>query len=190
MRSYMRMGIAMGQRHYAQVARLRIETAIIEFDADPDDVEGAQKIAEEKAKRLPQSSWQLEPFNADDQAPFALSIVDETEFEEAKELDPMGTVDPYEMADVIDEIRFVLLSGNLDTAEGEIIGQPWLATDPPNLLISDIARDWIDKLEALGLTDLSDRLDELREGEQPMPSDLVRFGAAKKMKKPPPSSDD
>jgi hypothetical protein len=102
----------------------------------------------------------------------------------------MGTVDPYEMADVIDEMRFVLLSGNLDAAEGEIICQPWLAADPPNLLISDIARDWIDKLDALGLTELSDRLDELREGGQPMASDLVRFGVAKKRKKPPPSSDD
>jgi hypothetical protein len=38
-------GEDMRQRHYAQVARLRIETAIIEFDADPEGVEGAQKIA-------------------------------------------------------------------------------------------------------------------------------------------------
>jgi hypothetical protein len=181
----------MRQRHYAQVARLRIETAIIEFDADLEGGEGAQKIAEQQANRLPQSAWRLEPFNADEQAPFVLSIVDETEVKEAREeLGPMGTVDPHELADVTDEIRFILLSGNLDTAEGEIICQPWLATDPPNLLISDIARDWVDKLDALGLTDLSDRLDELREGKQPMPSDLVRFGVAKKRKKPPPLGDD
>ena len=185
-------GTDMRQRHYAQIARLRIETAIIEFDADIEGAEGAQKIAEQKAKLLPQSAWRLEPFNAEDQAPFVLSTVDETEVKEARQdLGPMGTVDPHELADVINEIRFILLLGNLDTAaEGEIICQPWLATDPPNLLISDIARDWVDKLDALGLTDLSDRLDELREGAQPMPSDLVRFGVAKKGKKPPPLSDD
>jgi hypothetical protein len=181
----------MRQRHYAQVARLRIETAIIEFDADPEGAEGAQKIAEQKARRLPQSSWHLEAFNADEQAPFVLSIVDETEVNEVRqELGPEGTVDPHKLADVTDEIRFVLLSGNLAAGEGEIICQPWLSTDPPDLLISDIARDWIDKLDALGLTDLSDRLDELREGTPPLPSDLVRFGVAKKRKKPPPLSDD
>jgi hypothetical protein len=119
-------------------------------------LEGTQKIAEQKARLLPQSAWRLEPFNAEDQAPFVLSSVDETEVKEARQdLGPMGTVDPHELADVIDEIRFILLLGNLDTAEGEIICQSWVATDPPNLLISDIARDWVDKLDALGLTDLS-----------------------------------
>jgi hypothetical protein len=136
-----------------------------------------------RRSRLPH----LEAFNADEQASFVLSIVDETEVNEVRqELGPEGTVDPRKLADVTDEIRFVLLSGNLAAGEGEIICQPWLSTDPPDLLISDIARDWIDKLDALGLTDLSDRLDELREGTLPLPSDLVRFGIAKKRKKPPP----
>ena len=86
--------------------------------------------------------------------------------------------------------RFVLLSGNLDTGEGEVIGQPWLSADLPNLLISDIARDWIEELESLGLTGLSDRFDELRAGSPPQPSDLVRFGVAKKRQKlPPPGGD-
>jgi hypothetical protein len=38
----------MRKRHYAQVARLRIETAIIEFDLDPEDP-NARTLAEQKA---------------------------------------------------------------------------------------------------------------------------------------------
>ncbi|MGO8780254.1 MAG: hypothetical protein ACLQKK_15280, partial [Rhodomicrobium sp.] len=126
----------------------------------------------------------------EDQAPFVMSIVDETEVGELCEApSPNRAIDPYELVDASSVTRFVLLSGNLDTGEGEVISQPWLSVDLPNLLISDIAHDWIKKLEALGLTGLSDRLDELREGSPPQPSDLVRFGAAKKKKLPPSSGD-
>jgi len=184
-------GIDMRKRHYAQVARLRIETALIEFDADEDDAGAAQELAEQKAKGLAGSEWRLEPFNGEDQAPFVMSVIDETEAAElCKDPGPAGTVAPYELVDVAGVTRFVLLSGNLDIGEGEVISQPWLSAGLPNLLISDIAHDWIEKLEALGLTNLSDRLDELREGSPPQPSDLVRFGVAQKRKKlPPPSGD-
>ena len=127
----------------------------------------------------------MEPFDADEYAPFVMSIVHETEVHEIRqERAPIGTVDPQKQVDVTGEMRFVLLSGNFATGEGEIICQPWLTMDPPDLL------DRIDKLDVLGLTHLSDRLDELREGTPPMPSDLVRFGVAKKGKRPPPASDD
>jgi hypothetical protein len=173
----------MKKRHYAQVARFRIETAFIEFDAEEDDTDAAEKLAEEKAKQLASAEWCLEPFDSEDQAPFVMSIIDETEAEELCQ-------DPYELVDASSVTRFILLSGNLDTGEGEVIGQPWLSVELPDLLISDIAHDWIEKLEALGLTGLSDRFDELRAGSPPQPSDLVRFGVTKKRKKLPPSSGD
>ena len=88
--------------------------------------------------------------------------------------------DDPRFSDASSVTRFILLSGNLDTGEGEVIGQPWLSVELPDLLISDIAHDWIEKLEALGLTGLSDRFDELRAGSPPQPSDLVRFGVAKR----------
>jgi hypothetical protein len=173
----------MKKRHYAQVARFRIETAIIEFDADEDDARGAEELAVQMANRLADSEWWLEPFNSEEQAPFVMSVIDDAEAKEPFEGSiPPETIEPYELVDVSSVTRFVLLSGNLDTGEGEFIGQPWLSVDLPNLLISDIARDWIAKLEVLGLTNLSDRLDELREGSPPQPSDLVRFGVAKKRK--------
>ena len=40
----------MKKRHYAQVARFRIETAFIEFDAEEDDTDAAEKLAEGKGK--------------------------------------------------------------------------------------------------------------------------------------------
>jgi hypothetical protein len=114
-----------------------------------------------------------------------MSIVNEGEVDEIrKELASIGPVTPHNEADVTGEVRFVFLSGNLATGEGDVICQPWLIIEPPDLLMSDIARDWIDKLKALGLTSLSDRLDDLRAGAPPMPSDFVRFGVAKKRKKP------
>ncbi len=181
----------MRKRHNAQVARLRIETALIEYDADEDDAGAAQELAEQKAKGLASSEWRLEPFDGEDQAPFVMSVIDETEAAElCKDPGPAGPVDPYDLVDVVGVTRFVLLSGNLDSGEGEVIGQPWLSADLPDLLISDIAQDWIEELESLGLTNLSERFDELRAGSPPQPSDLVRFGVAKKRQKlPPPGGD-
>ncbi len=122
----------MKKRYYAQVARLRIETAFIEFDADEeedeDDADAAQELAVQKIKQLANSEWRLEPFNGEDQAPFVMSIIDETEAAKlCEDPVPAGTVDPYDFVDAAGVTRFVLLSGNLDTGEGEVVGQPWLS---------------------------------------------------------------
>ena len=55
-----------------------------------------------------------------------MSVIDETE---AAELckdpwGPAGPVDPYHLVDVVGLTRFVLLSGNLDTGEGEVSASP------------------------------------------------------------------
>ncbi len=72
----------MKKRHYAQVARFRIETAFIEFEADEDDADAAERLAVQKVKQLADSDWHLKPFNGEDQAPFVMSIIDEAEAEE------------------------------------------------------------------------------------------------------------
>ena len=69
------------------------------------------------------------------------------------------------------------------TGEGELDLQPWLAVDEPDLLASDLCRGWIDALQELGLTHLSERLDDLTAGSPPMPSDLVLFNV--KPRSPP-----
>ena len=58
-----------------------------------------------------------------------------------------------------------------------------LQVDEPDLLASDLCRGWIDALEDLGLTHLSERLDDLAAGSPPMPSDLVLFNV--KRRSPP-----
>ena len=61
--------------------------------------------------------------------------------------------------------------------------QPWLEVERPDLLAYDHCRGWIAALEELGLTNLSERLDDLSAGSPPMPSDLVLFNV--KRRSPP-----
>ena len=64
-----------------------------------------------------------------------------------------------------------------------MILQPWLIVDDPDLAASDICRDWIGVLEGLGITHLSERLDDLAAGGTAQPSDHVMFGP-KRPRKP------
>ena len=48
-------------RYYVQVARLRLDTAIVEVDAS-DDGDAEQK-AIERARLLPGAEWELQPFD-------------------------------------------------------------------------------------------------------------------------------
>jgi hypothetical protein len=48
-------------RYYVRVARLRLDTALVEVDAI-DDGDAEQK-AIELAQALPNTEWQLQPFN-------------------------------------------------------------------------------------------------------------------------------
>jgi hypothetical protein len=57
--------------------------------------------------------------------------------------------------------------------------------DQPDLLASDLCREWIAALQSLGLTHMSERLDDLASGGAPKPSDHIIFGA-KRPRKPRP----
>ena len=63
--------------------------------------------------------------------------------------------------------------------------QPWLDIDRPDLLTSDLCREWLRSLQELGLTHMSERLDDLAAGSPALPSDRVLFGA-KPHRKPKP----
>jgi hypothetical protein len=60
---------------------------------------------------------------------------------------------------------------------GHLLLQPWFVTDEPDLMASDLMRDWIASLQDLGLTHMSERLDDLSAGGTPTPSDRILFGA-------------
>ena len=85
---------------------------------------------------------------------------------------------PEEVEDALawNETRYLLLKGDCGAGEGDIVLQPWLKTEEPDLLASDLCSDWIGTLEGLGLTHLSERLDGLAGGSPPTPSDRILFG--------------
>lgn len=49
--------------HLVRVARIRIETTVIEIDGDDIDDEDAERQAIENAELLPDDVWSLQPFN-------------------------------------------------------------------------------------------------------------------------------
>jgi hypothetical protein len=168
-------------RFVAQVARIRIETTIVDINIETDatDDEGRETIIE-NAEFLPRRHWKLAPFDAAAYRPHIQDIVCREEIEEA--IADCGTTAPADMVDAREQTRYLLLKADCDTAEGEVIMQPWLDVDDPNLLTSDLCRAWIDGLERLGLTYMSDRLDDLAGGSQPTAADQILFGAKPKKK--------
>ena len=82
-----------------------------------------------------------------------------------------------------DETRYLLLRANCATAEGDLMLQPWFNIDDPDLLASDLSRDWLGCIQELGLTHMSERLDDLSGGSPPMPSDRILFGARSRKKR-------
>ena len=170
--------------YVAQVARIRIETAIVEVKADAvaDDSDAVAK-AVAATKRLPEAAWTMQPFDHNDYRPHVQSIISQHEIDDAAdEGDPAS---PAELVDSRSQVRYLLLQANCDTAEADVVLPPWLVTDQPDLLASDLCSEWIASLRYLGLTHMSERLDDLAAGAQPLPSDHVLF-AVKQPRKPRP----
>ena len=86
------------------------------------------------------------------------------------------------MVDARAHTHYLLLKADCDTAEGEVLLQPWLDVDEPNVLTSDLCRAWINGLKQLGLTYMSDRLDDLAGGSPSTVADQILFGAKPKKK--------
>ena len=158
-------------KFHVLVARPRIDTAIVEVEATDD--EEAERKALEKATRLPTAAWGTQPFDPSAYRPHVENMIAEDEFTTT------GQPDGERVAELLDETetRYLLLKANCDTAEGDVLLQPWFVVDQPDLLASDLSRDWHASLQELGLTHMSQRLDDLAGGTPPMPSDQILFGA-------------
>lgn len=166
--------------HLVRVARIRVETALVEIEGDDRDDEEAERQAIEKAKSLPDDVWVMQPFEEAAYRPHVQSMISR---EEIAELTEEGRSADAALAELGEAIHYQPLTANCDTGEGELALQPWLQVDEPDLLASDLCRGWIGALEELGLTLLSERLDDLSAGSPPMPSDLVLFNV--KRRSPP-----
>ncbi len=158
--------------HLVRVARIRVETALVEIEGDGRDDEEAEREAIGKAKSLPDDVWVMQPFDETAYRPHVQSMISRGEIAELTE---EGRSADAELADLGEAIHYQLLKANCDTGEGELALQPWLQVDEPDLLASDLCRGWIGALQEFGLTHLSERLDDLSAGSPPMPSDLVLF---------------
>ena len=153
-------------RYYVQVARLRLDNAIVEVDGS-DDSDAEQK-AIEQARMLPGAEWELQPFDHAAYQPHAEAMIAQDELTDSEVV---------EDALRRNETRYLLLKGDCEIGEGDVILQPWLKVQEPDLLASDLCAEWISALEQLGLTHLSERLDDLAGGSLPTASDRILFGA-------------
>jgi hypothetical protein len=161
-------------KHYATVVRIRIETALVEFDA-PDDLDAATIVARDVAEGLPDDAWTLDPYDDASYRPHVHAICDEFQLAEFHEPGEVAGDLRSQVDEAASECRYLLLRGNLEDGSGDVIWQPWLKTDPPDLLSSDIAAEWIYDLRAPGIDQKSHRLDEIAGGAKPMPSDKILF---------------
>ena len=164
------------QKFFVKLARLRVDVAIVEVQAIDDH--DAEAKALEEAEELPSAAWSTQPFDANDYCPHVQTMVAEDE------LSGSGTPQEEAAAELglDDETRYLLLRANCASAEGDLALQPWFNIDDPDLLASDLSRDWLGCLQELGLTHMSERLDELSGGSPPMPSDRILFEARSRKK--------
>lgn len=160
---------------FVQVARLRIETTIVGIDADDDaDDAGVEREAIETASSLAEADWKLIPFDRGAYEPFVQAIISQAEIAEMAEMGSKASITT--LVDANEDTRYLLLKADCATGEAAVVLQPWLNVDEPDLLTSDLCKAWLMALEELGLTHMSDRLDDLAAGSPRMPSDQILFG--------------
>ena len=164
-------------KYYVRVARPRIETAVVEVEAVDD--EEAEQRALEQATQLSEASWAIEPFDIGTYRPHVDTMVSGDDF------DPVVELDRGQATELLAETatHYLLLRADCDVGEGEVVVQPWLVVDDPDLLASDLTRDWLRSLEQLRLTYMSERLDDLASGETPKPSDRILFDTSTRRKR-------
>ena len=162
-------------RYYVRVARLRVETAVVEVDAANDEEAERRAVSKAQSSATP---WSLKPYDPLAYRPHVETMIT------GDELDPPVKLDRDQgeemLADV--ETHYLLLQTSGDVDEGRIVLQPWFVVDEPDLLASDLARDWIAALQHLGVTHMSERLDDLASGSPPKPSDRIFFSAPRRPK--------
>ena len=164
-------------KYYVRVARPRIETAVVEVDAVDDDE--AEQRALEQATQLSEASWAIEPFDMGTYRAHVDTMVAGNDF------DPVVELDRGQATELLAETatHYLLLRADCDAGEGEVVVQSWFVVDDPDLLASDLTRDWLRSLEKLRLTYMSERLDDLASGETPKPSDRILFDAPTRRKR-------
>ena len=127
--------------HLVQVARIRIETTVIEIMGDDVSDEDATIEAIEIAEQLPQRFWRRQRYDRSAYRPHVQDMISREEIEELR--GEGDTASMESLLDPNDDYRYLLLKADRGTAEGEVVLQPWLDIDRPDLLTSDLCREWL-----------------------------------------------
>lgn len=107
--------------HLVLVARLRIETTIVEIEGCDIGDDEAMAEAVEEAECLADEAWTMEPYDQEGYRPHVQSIIAREEFEEMAEHGSTRSAEAW--VDARDHTRYLLLMANCGTAEGELILQ-------------------------------------------------------------------
>ena len=135
------------------------------------DHKDAERKALELVEQLPQEARTTNPFDPNVYKPHLETMIAEDEFS-ATDVPNRERAAEF-LAD--SETRNLLLKADGDGADGDILLQPWFIVDHADLLAPDLCRDWIGSLNELGLTYMSERLDDLAGGSPLIPSDRILF---------------
>lgn len=132
--------------------------------------------------------------------------VDDSEWSPAPESDDYSVhpVAAYEQSDVEDEIdvldmvthRYALLEADLNAGQGRLLLQPWMESQS-SLMVSDLASDWSEEVEALREEGVEGFLQDLQEfqqlqaevtpdqGTENLPSNVISFAKAQARRNAP-----
>lgn len=158
-----------GTKYVARVARIRIETALVEFEFDEDRETywTPEDRALQLAEKLSEKAWRSEKSPRRDRGLLLQNIVSEDDrlrmSAEAGKL-----VSMKRLADDVGPLGYVLLVADRAFGEGRVVLTDWLL-DESSLMVEDLCEDWVDGLSeiASALTGAYD--DDDAEDTEPAP---------------------
>jgi hypothetical protein len=120
-----------------KMMRPLFQIAVIEVDAL--EARDAVAAALDKADMLPDTSW----CGIFDAASYTYDVQDVVEVGKSS-----GKAPDQEEWEPSDELRYLVLKGDIECGEGEVIAQPWFVHEN-DLMVADIAGDWAEALETI-----------------------------------------
>lgn len=134
------------QRYYVRVCRPRFEVAVVELDAP--NIRYAKINAAIIASELPDSAWAMLPHDNERYFPHVEDAATEADME-------AGVNEEQSKDSLIAEFRdvkqdqskeYLLLMGDVEAGEGELIAEPWCQFRAPETLELDLAGDWVKRI--------------------------------------------
>lgn len=152
------------KRYRVRLVRPVFQFAVVEVEAI--DENEAMLDALHQAVTIPESAWS----GNFDQANYGY---DAQYVEEVVESDE----DDYIFSGIDEDRRYLLLSANTNTGEGEMLLQPWLS-EISDLMVADLGMDWrgqLEELEAEGCARFYGALEDQLAHKDRKPAKVIPF---------------